>query len=87
MLLTALIVVLHGASLNHAGGLWRDEANTMSVATLPSLSLLWHTLKFEAFPLLPFVTLRGWAAMVGADNDFGLRIFGFLTGLGVLGAL
>ncbi len=87
LLLTALIVALHGTGLSHAGGLWRDEANTMSVATLPSLGQLWHTLKFEAFPLLPFVALRGWAAMVGADNDFGLRVFGFLAGVSVLGAL
>ena len=87
LLLAALSLTWHAGFLTHAHGLWRDEVNTVTVATLPSLGQLWRTLPYESFPLLPFGVIRCWAAMVGAQNDFGLRIFGFVVGAGILGAL
>lgn len=79
-------VVLHLLFLTHAGGLWRDEANTAQVATLPSLGELWHELTHDSFPALYPLLLRVWGAVGLGGSDFGLRCFGCLVGFGMIGA-
>ena len=75
------VLALHGINLTYAGGLWRDEANTVAVASLPSLSDIWHALPFESFPLLPFLLVRWWVSLFG-PGDATLRMLGMLIGLG-----
>ena len=84
---TAALVGLHAVFLAHAGGLWRDEANSVGLATLPSPSEIWANLQFDSFPALWFVALRSWIAAGLGASDLGLRALGLIVGLGVLGVL
>lgn len=84
--ISMLAVVLHVLFLTHAGGLWRDEANTAQVATMPSLGELWHELTHDSFPALYPVLLRLWSGVGLGGTDFGLRCFGFLVGMAMIAA-
>ena len=84
---TLLVVYLHVFFFQHVGGLWRDETNSVSVATMPSLGAMWDSLQFDSFPILFFGVLRAWAGIFGSMNDTAFRALGMLIGLGVVGAL
>jgi hypothetical protein len=85
-LLTALALFLHVSRFQHAGGLWRDEAAAVGLATQPTLGEVYRTFPHEAFPLLFPLAIRTWAAVTGG-SDAALRAFGLLVGIGILGAL
>jgi hypothetical protein len=83
--LIALIAIgLHIRFVTHVGGLWRDEANSVQLATLPTLQEAWRSLDFDSFPVLFFGVLRGWTGIFGAENDAALRALGLIIGLSVL---
>jgi hypothetical protein len=82
-----LAVSLHLRFVTQVGGLWRDEANSVQVATMPTFAEMWHVLDYDSFPLLFLTVLRGWLGLFGADNDGALRVLGCIIGLGVLVAL
>jgi len=87
VLLTALLAVaLHLRFVSHVGGLWRDEANSVHLATLPSFGEMLHFLDYDSFPVLFFAVLRGWLGVFGPDNDAALRALGGIIGLAVLAA-
>lgn len=81
------LIVLHVTVLLHAGGLWRDEVNTVNLAGAESFSALWSLNDHDSFPLLWFVVLRGWMAVGLAGSDLALRGLGLLVGLGLLASL
>jgi len=85
MLLT--IVLLHVIIMFSAGPLWRDEANTVFLATKVSFAENLNQLDRDSFPILWFLVLRLWTVFFGVDSDFVLRILGFLMGMSVLGAI
>ena len=85
-LLALLVTALHVDSSTQCGRLWRDEANSVNLATLPSFAEMWRVLDFDSFPMLFFAVLRGWTAIFGANDDLALRVLGLITGLGILGA-
>jgi uncharacterized membrane protein len=85
--LTILAASLHIIRAQHAGGLWRDEANSINLATMPALADVWNLSPFDSFPIAWFLVLRGWTSVAGEGNDAGLRILGVLVGVGILGAL
>ncbi|MEO8354253.1 MAG: hypothetical protein ABI680_21190, partial [Chthoniobacteraceae bacterium] len=86
--MTALLAIaLHFRFVSHVGGLWRDEANSVHLATLPSFGEVLHFLDYDSFPILFFALLRAWLGMFGPDNDAALRALGCIVGLAVLGAL
>lgn len=85
--LTLVLVTFHVIAATSMGGLWRDEANTLALATLPTLKEVWRNLQYDSFPLLWFLILRGFTEVFGAMNDGALRVLGFTVGLGVIGAL
>jgi hypothetical protein len=87
LIITMVAVALHVRFVTHVGGLWRDEANSVSLATLPSFAEVFQFLDYDSFPILFFTLLRGWLGIFGADNDAALRALGCITGLAVLGAL
>src|SRR5689334_1640422 len=58
----------------NAGPLWRDEVNSINVAQMPSLKELWSNLKFESFPALWLLVLRGWSSLGLAENDLSIRL-------------
>jgi hypothetical protein len=82
MALSILAIVFLIARATHAGGLWRDEADTVTTATLPFPDLLRY-FQFDALPLSFLIGLRGYVAIAG-NTDASLRIFGVLVGLGLL---
>ena len=86
-LLALLVTALHVRFATNVGGLWRDEANSVNLATLHSFAEMWRVLDYDSFPILFFAVLRGWTAIFGADDDLALRVLGLITGLGILGAL
>lgn len=99
-LLSLFMVWAHGQRLAHAGGLWRDEAAAVRLATLPSLHAVWRLFPHEAFPLAvplairSFVKVTGGAGVAGAPGALGvpgsddaLRVFGFVVGIALAAAL
>lgn len=86
-LLTGLVVGFHFIAAASAGALWRDEANTVAVSTLPSVRDVWKNLQHESFPILWLLIVRGYASLVGPMNDPAFRALGFFIGLGVTAAL
>jgi branched-subunit amino acid transport protein AzlD len=86
--LTALLAAaLHVRFVTHVGGLWRDETNSVHLATLPSLADVLHFLDYDSFPILFFPVLRAWLGVFGSHNDGALRALGCIIGFAVLGAL
>lgn len=83
-LLTGLIIYAHVELFRHAGGLWRDEANSVAMASLPTMADTWHNNEFDSFPILWFVVLRGYLAAGLGSSDLGLRALGLAVGLAVL---
>jgi hypothetical protein len=71
----------------HAGALWRDEVNSVSMATYPSLATTWARLQFDSFPMLWYVALRAWIRTGLGQTDGGLRVFGLLVNFAILGML
>ena len=85
--LTAFAAALRITLAQHAGGLWRDEANGVNLATMPNWADLWNMNHFDSAPILWFLVLRAWTALAGAANDTGFRLLGLVVGLSILGAL
>jgi hypothetical protein len=87
LVLTATAVYLITIATIRAGGLWRDEASTIGVATSPRIVDVWHRLQFDSFPLPAMLLMRGIINLVGANNDLALRVLGFCCALGVIATL
>lgn len=75
-----MIVGAHLQFLRAAGGLWRDEVNSLNLAATPSMFSNWLRYQHDSFPIGWFVILRGWIECFSA-SDASLRIFGFLVGI------
>lgn len=86
-LATAAALALALRSAHSAGAFFRDEINSLNVASSPSLAELWRLLEFESSPALWLLLLRGWLSAFGAAGDAGLRVFALLGGLTLPAAL
>ncbi len=84
IILTLIAVFLHWTFMRHAGAFWRDEVNSVSLAAMPSIADIWQFLKYDSFPLLMSLMLRLWMDLV-TGSEGGLRVFGFLMGVSILG--
>jgi hypothetical protein len=82
---TLLIIYLHIVFGMHAGALWRDEVNSLEIATMRTLSEIWSNLCFDSFPALFFLVLRVVAGVPATASDAALRVFGVSIGLLILG--
>ncbi len=87
LLLLLWAAALHATAALSAGALWRDEANSIQQARLPSWNALWQSLEYDSFPILYPSLLRVWSSGSWTADDQGLRMFGLLTGLALLGVL
>jgi hypothetical protein len=87
LLLLLWAVILHGLGFFSAGALWRDEANSIQQARLPSWSSLWRSLDYDSFPALYPSALRLWSGSSWRAGDEGLRVFGLLVGLALLASV
>lgn len=83
---TFIIVLLHVWFTPNVGGLWRDEVNTVNLATLPTWADLWRFQHQDSFPLLFASTVRIWSGLFGSTDD-SLRLLGLLIGLCGIGAI
>jgi len=86
-LLTLLVLSLHYINATSAGGLWRDEANTVGLSTLRSVSDVWNSLQYDSFPILWLLIVRAVATTSGYLNDPAFRALGFCVGAGIVGAI
>ncbi|HST31603.1 MAG TPA: hypothetical protein VLK27_12285 [Chthoniobacterales bacterium] len=87
IVLTLALIGFHIVFMFHAGPLWRDEISSLTLATKPTLSESWHSLKFDPFPAFYFFLLRGWNAVGFGHSDLGLRFLGLLIGVSLIVAL
>jgi hypothetical protein len=87
ILVVLCATALHIQFVTNVGGLWRDETNSVNLATLPSFGQIWSLLEYDSFPIVFVTVLRVWTAVFGSGNDDALRALGLLIGLGVLGVL
>lgn len=85
VLLLLASAALHWQQKSMAGGLWRDEATSVQVASMPTLAKAWSYMEFDSFPILFHLVIRSWSGLFTA-GDASLRTLGLLVGLGVLGA-
>ena len=84
---TLLVIYLHVVFGTHAGALWRDEVNSLEIATMRTLSEMWSNLCFDSFPALFFLALRFVAGVPSSASDATLRLFGVSIGLLMLGII
>jgi hypothetical protein len=84
---TVFSAVLLVLAAIHAGGLWRDETNTINLALMPSLRALWHNSRFESFPPLWPLILRGCGFLGLVHSDFSIRLLGLCVGFLFLASL
>jgi hypothetical protein len=80
IILTLITIFLHLTFMRHAGAFWRDEVNSINLATMPSISDIWHYLKYDCHPILLSLILRFWIG-IGGRSECGLRAFGLLIGI------
>jgi hypothetical protein len=84
-LLTLAAIVLHVMLWANVGDPWRDEVNSVAVASAPTWSNIWDSMPYDSFPVLYFALLRVWTGIFG-DATASLRALGLCLGLGGLGA-
>ena len=83
VLLTATVIFFLVLRATNAGALWRDEAASLQLAQLPTISEIAANFQHEAFPL-PFpLLIRSYTAVFGA-SDASLRWFGFTVGVALI---
>ena len=87
VLATLAAIAVRVMFVEHAGALWRDEANTASTALAPSFARMWRLMEFESFPILWPALVRGWIAIGPGSTDAGLRLLGFLGGISLVPAM
>jgi len=85
--ITLFLLACHVLVYCCAGGLWRDETNSVQLATQFSLSELWRELEHDSFPLPWFLFLRGWHALGLGTSDHGWRLIGLIAGVTMVGML
>jgi len=84
--LSIVVIVFHVLRLSHAGALWRDEADAVQLAMMPTAGDILQNFLIGSTPILFPFALRAYTAIVGA-SDFDLRVLGMFVGMGIMGAL
>lgn len=85
ILISATVLFFLGTRATHAGALWRDEAATVQLAQMSTISDIAANFQHEAFPV-PFpLLLRVYTAVFGS-SDASLRWLGFAVGVALLAA-
>jgi hypothetical protein len=78
------IVFLHIVLAFSFGALWRDEANSVQLASLPLFSGIQTALTFDSFPIVGPVFFHLWSLF--SASDFSFRILGLAIGLCIISA-
>jgi hypothetical protein len=86
-LVTIAAVIMHLRYFLLTGGLWRDEVTSLNLSNSPSLSYVLSHLYLDSFPAEWLLTLRVWQRIGIGTSDWGVRLLGLLTGLGIVALL
>jgi hypothetical protein len=86
ILLTGLAVLFHVVYAVHAGGLWRDEVQTLNMAGMPTIAAIWDYLPYGSFPMLWYLILRAFEQLF-TPTDLAYRLLGCGVGLSLVAAL
>jgi len=81
LVLTLVLVGLHLVFHAHAGPLWRDEVNSVNVASSPSLSDVFARARFDSFPAAWTAILHLSLGLGSGDADRDGRRLGLVIGL------
>ncbi|HJT45740.1 MAG TPA: hypothetical protein VJ721_05640, partial [Chthoniobacterales bacterium] len=81
--ISVLVLVLLLVRATHAGGLWRDECDSLELARMPAFADIIRNLKFTSFPILFPTIVRIFTTIFGT-SDGALSCFGFLVGASLL---
>ena len=81
-IVTLAIFWLHFHFWRNAGGLWRDEVNTINL----SQSHSFEAMARDSFPILMPLLVKLWGALGFGGTDLELRFAGMLFGLAILAA-
>jgi hypothetical protein len=84
---TLAAIGLHVFYLTHAGGLWRDETNSIHIATSATAGEVWRLQAYSSFPVLFDTLVRCWWAIGLGGSELGFRCLGFLVAVALLGAV
>ena len=84
ILLCAVVLFFVVARTLNAGPLWRDECDSLQLATMPRFTELLKFLHFTAFPILFPAIVRTYTSLFGT-SDVVLRCFGLAVGVLFLG--
>lgn len=87
LLLTLLLLGLHLRYHRHAGPLWRDEVNSVNVASFPSLGQVFAHSHLESFPAAWSAVEHLWIRAGLGETDRALRRLGLTIGLAMVGTL
>lgn len=79
--LTAEAILLRVVAATSAGPLWRDEANTIGLVTLPTIRDVWAHIHFDSFPMLWLLVVRQLSEQAGPMNNAAFRVFGLIVGI------
>lgn len=86
LFLTLIVIYLHAFNFSRVGGLWRDEANSVTMALLPDFSRFWSALQYDSFPVIHYLVIRSWSFLFGSA-DTSLRFMGLTVGVLFVAAL
>lgn len=87
LLLTLGLLGLHLEYYAHAGALWRDEVNSVNLATMPSFADVLSNMYLDSFPAAWGTLLHGWTAIGAGATDDALRRLGLLIGVATIGVV
>jgi hypothetical protein len=83
ILLSAVVLFLLIARATHAGGLWRDESDSVQLALMTWGEMIEH-LQFTSFPVLFPALIRAQTTLFGT-SDISFRCFGLMMGVAFVG--
>ncbi|MCC6579730.1 MAG: hypothetical protein IT440_04760 [Phycisphaeraceae bacterium] len=81
--MTLILLAAHVVFFLRAGAMWRDEVNSIVLATRMSMPELWANLDHDSFPILWFLLLKLWHGLglaPAAYADLGWRALGLIAG-------
>jgi len=87
LLVALAAIVLRVVYVRHAGALWRDEIDSVNVASLPSLGDVLAHRHLDSFPVAWVTLLHGWIAAGFGSTDEAVRAIGIVIGIATIAAI